>query len=143
MPELGRLMEGDLAWLHDRGAVFLVEDAAVEQPRADRFQISPSGPLFGQRMKAAQGEPGRIENEVFGSCGVPPEALSRGATRYLKGGRRPLRVPLADANVESVSEGLWIEFTLPPGSYATNVLAEITKADISARSLEEGTGLNE
>lgn len=47
---LDRLMDGDLAWLHANGAVFRVENAAAEQPRADAFEISATGPIFGYRM---------------------------------------------------------------------------------------------
>src|SRR4051794_19901246 len=50
-----KLIDGDLAWKHDSGAVFLVEQAATEQPRADAFEISPSGPLVGHRMTLPAG----------------------------------------------------------------------------------------
>ena len=64
-----RVITGDVAWKHDNGACFVVEDAAVEQPRCDAFQISPSGPLFGLKMKEPGGEPARIEQEVLDASG--------------------------------------------------------------------------
>ncbi|MCB0155324.1 MAG: tRNA pseudouridine(13) synthase TruD, partial [Anaerolineae bacterium] len=50
---LGHLEDGDVAYLHLNGAAFVVESAAAEQPRADRFEISPSGPLFGPKLLQA------------------------------------------------------------------------------------------
>ena len=44
MPHLGKLINGDIAVKHSNGAPFLVENATIEQPRADAFEISPSGP---------------------------------------------------------------------------------------------------
>jgi tRNA pseudouridine13 synthase len=61
----------------------------------------------------------------------------------LKGGRRPLRVPLAGAKVEETREGLWIEFRLPAGCYATTVLDEIMKTDEAADNEGAETSLDE
>jgi tRNA pseudouridine13 synthase len=44
----------------------------------------------------------------------------------LRGARRPLRVPLHEVEV-GYDGGLMISFALPPGSYATVVLAEVMK----------------
>jgi tRNA pseudouridine13 synthase len=136
MPELGQLLPGDLAWLHDRGAVFAVEDAAVEQARADRLEISPSGPLFGGRMKAPGGRPGEIEREVLVSSGLDERSLMR--NKSLRGGRRPMRVPLAGAEIEELPDAIRVRFSLPAGTYATVIMDEImkcgpgTQADVAA-----------
>ena len=55
---LGQLEEGDLAMKHDSGGVFEVEDAAAENVRAARFEISPTGPIFGTKMSRPSGAPG-------------------------------------------------------------------------------------
>ena len=130
MPDLGQLIEGDLAWLHDRGAVFEVEDVGAEQPRADRFEISPSGPMFGARMKWPTGRPGEIEAEVLAASGLEAEDFRGGRSSDVRGGRRPLRVPLEGAAVEPAAEGIRVRFHLPSGSYATVVMDEIMKIDI-------------
>src|SRR5688572_30736973 len=52
-----RVLDGDLAYKHANGACFLVEGAEQERPRAEAFEISPSGPLFGYRMSLPAGEP--------------------------------------------------------------------------------------
>ena len=137
MPDLAQLLLGDLAWLHDRGAVFRVEDLAADQPRADRFDISPTGPLFGQRMTEPLGQPGQIEATVFTESGLVPQDLRGGAAEDLKGGRRPLRVPLQGADIEPTPDGLWLSFHLPAGCYATTVLDEVMKTGDSERAEDD------
>jgi len=125
---LDRIMTGDLAWKHNNGACFLVADAAVEQPRADLFEISPSGPMFGPRMTKPAGEPLALETVVLEAEGVTDELLAGGSGLRLAGERRPLRVPLEDASARADDDSLLLEFTLPRGSYATSVVREITKS---------------
>jgi len=45
----------------------------------------------------------------------------------MEGERRPLRVPLSESSWQLEGDCLWLEFSLPSGSYATSVLREITK----------------
>jgi len=126
---IDRLMDGDLAYLHRSRRVFLVEDAATEQLRCDAFEISPSGPMFGTRMTPAAGEPGRIEQELLDSTGLTPEEFHTDQGIKVKGLRRPLRVPLRDVSLEPLDETSYrIRFTLPSGSFATVVMAELIKS---------------
>ena len=55
---LDKVFVGDMAEKADNCAVFTVEDVAAEQPRADRFEISPTGAVVGHRSRLASGEPG-------------------------------------------------------------------------------------
>src|SRR5260370_644503 len=68
---LDRIMDGDFAYNHENGACFLVESAALDQPRADRFEVSPSGPLIGFRVSLPTGEPLPTHPQPF-----PPHGLS-------------------------------------------------------------------
>lgn len=128
---LSVLMTGDLAELHDRGAVFEVLDTAVEQPRADAFEISPTGPMFGYRMTEPKGAPGEIEQAILDS-----ESLTRSAFRAtglrLKGARRSVRFRPTDAQIRlGAARGdayLELRFTLPKGCYATCLLRELFSA---------------
>src|SRR5262249_5108744 len=126
---IGKLQAGDLAWLHRNGAVFRItsaDDAAREQPRADALEISPSGPLFGPKMIAPEGEPGRIEAQVLAEAGVSCDDFGREEAERQPGARRPLRVPLLEApSAEEFANGIVLRVALPPGSYATVLLAEI------------------
>jgi len=125
---LDRLLTGDLAWLHASGAVFRVNDAAAEQPRADRFEISPTGPLFGYRMTPASGEPGRMETELLASEGLAPDAF-RNTIPRTKGGRRPVRYQAGETQLLLGADGrgsyLELRCVLPRGCYATALLREL------------------
>jgi tRNA pseudouridine13 synthase len=129
---LDRVFTGDWAIKTDNGACFQVEDAEKEQPRAERFEISPTGILFGSRASWADGEPGRIEEAVILEAETTKEALIAAAKACgFRGERRALRVPLSELEWSLDGSTLTLAFTLPPGAYATNVLRELMKTDES------------
>jgi tRNA pseudouridine13 synthase len=126
---LDRIFVGDWAMKLDNGACFQVNDAEKEQPRADRFEISPTGILFGSRVSWASGEPGRIEETVVAEAGATKETLVAAAKACgFRGERRALRVPLAELEWSLNGSILTISFSLPPGAYATSVLREVMKS---------------
>jgi tRNA pseudouridine13 synthase len=128
LDRLDRMLAGDWAIKMDNGACFLVEDAGKEQPRADRFEISPTGILFGSRVSWASGEPGEIERGVVTDEGATPESLTEAARACgFRGERRSLRIPLADLEWALDGSVLTLSFSLPPGAYATIVLRELMK----------------
>jgi tRNA pseudouridine13 synthase len=124
--DLDRLEQGDVAFIHANGAAFLVDDPAVEQPRADRFEISPSGPLYGPKVLLAKGRPGQRERDLLKESGLSLDEFRLPEIK-LKGARRPYRIPLTDVQV-GWDEGLMLSFRLPPGGYATEVLREVMKS---------------
>ena len=126
---LGTIWAGDLACKHVNGAVFKVEDPAVEQPRADAFEISPTGPLLGRKVPLATGMAGMLEEALLDKEKITLEMFSLGNGLDMEGERRPLRVPLGEFSVSSDAEGLLLSFSLPKGSYATSVLREVMKGD--------------
>jgi len=132
--EIDRIMTGDLAWKHDNTAVFKVEDAAVEQPRADRFEISPTGPIFGYRMTQPTGGAAEIESQVLSPTGLTCESFGQLGPLSSPGGRRPLRFPIRESSAEASQDdrGSFVElrFALPSGCYATSLLREICKAEL-------------
>jgi tRNA pseudouridine13 synthase len=125
--DMGRLEEGDVAYLHASGAAFIVRDPQVEQPRADRFEISPSGPLFGPKCLPAEGAPGMRERAALAEAGLSLEEFRLPGIK-MRGARRPYRVPIQDVQV-TWEDGLVLQFGLPPGSYATEVVREVMKGD--------------
>lgn len=131
---LGTLMQGDLAYKHENGACFRVDDAAVEQPRADAFEISPTGPLLGSRMSEPAGEPLGIEQEVFARYGLSARDFRSAELGKVRGARRPLRVkPKAvelAAGVDEFGPHITVAFTLPAGSFATILVGELTKSSV-------------
>jgi len=127
LASLEQLWLGDLAWKHDNGACFLVEDPAAEQPRADRFEISPTAPLFGYKVRLAQGQAGILEQGLLEKEKLRLADFRLGDGLSMEGERRPLRVPLSDVNAVRQGEDLMLGFSLPRGSYATSVLHEVMK----------------
>jgi tRNA pseudouridine13 synthase len=131
---IDRVLTGDWAMKHDNGACFPVEDAAAEQPRADAFAISPTGPLFGSRASWASGEPGEIERAVVADVGATPESLSLAAKDCgFRGERRALRVKIENLDWSLQGDALHLSFALPPGAYATSLLRELMKGDDQGR----------
>lgn len=125
------LIDGELAWLHDRGAVFRVADAAGEAGRAARMELSATGPLCGTRSFEPGGAALALERAVLEAEGVVDGQL--GGPRFLqwKGARRPLRVPIGelehDFGRDADGDFLALRFSLPPGAYATCLVRELTK----------------
>lgn len=127
---LDRVLAGDWAMKHENGACFQVDDPAREQPRADSFEISPTGPLFGSRASWATGEPGAIERACVEALGETPETLVEAAAACgFRGERRPLRARLGDLDWSLDGNDLTLSVTLPPGAYATSVLRELMKVE--------------
>ena len=125
---LDQLWEGDLAWLHGSGAVFAVTDPAAEQPRADLFEISASGPLFGYRMTTAAGRAGELESQILQNNHISLDAFRSGPLR-VKGARRAVRFRPDQAKIQLGADVrgtyLALTFTLPRGCYATSLLREL------------------
>jgi tRNA pseudouridine13 synthase len=130
---LDKLMQGDLAMKHENGACFAVEDVATEQPRADRFEISATGPLVGYRMSHPTGEPGAMEEAIFKSHGLTTGHFKQDGRDRAPGARRAIRVKPTDttlaAGVDEHGPHITVAFSLPPGSYATVLLRELMKTE--------------
>jgi tRNA pseudouridine13 synthase len=133
-----QLLEGDLAFKHENGAVFSVDAPAMADPatmeRLQAMLISPSGPMWGLAMTRAAGSVGEIEDAALRATGITPdtfEAFKREWGEELRGDRRALRVPFAYSAVEGGADehGYYIKcvFDLPAGSFATVVMREIIK----------------
>ncbi len=122
---LNQLEDGDVAFIHGKGASFVVESAVVEQPRADAFEISPSGPLFGLKTLLAQGEPGRKERVILAEHNLSLDDFKVPGLK-IRGARRPYRFKIKNAKAWW-DDGVMVSFELPPGAYATRVMAEIMK----------------
>ena len=128
---LDRVELGDLAWKHDKGVVFHVDDPEAENPRAARGEISPSGPMYGERMSAPTDRPAALEAEVLAGEGLAIADLPRSGPLRCTGGRRPLRfLPkdvAADAGEDAHGAFVEVRFGLDSGCYATVLLREVCK----------------
>ncbi len=133
MPDIDKLLTGDMAYKHISGAMFKVEDEALEQPRCEAFEISPTGPLLGGRMAALTGPAGEIENRIIAKTQLEKKDLEQ-LGNYVRGGRRPLRFGprnwAVSSGTDDLGQYLELKFELGSGSYATTLLREISKNDI-------------
>jgi len=133
LPGLDQLLVGDMAYKHENGACFRVEDAAAEQSRCDALEISPTGPLYGYRMTELTGPAGDIENGVLAAAHLQREDFRRMGYYRIKGARRPLRFYprhlMISTGDDEHDHYLQLCFELDPGCYATNFIREITKND--------------
>ncbi|MEZ4598505.1 MAG: tRNA pseudouridine(13) synthase TruD [Syntrophotaleaceae bacterium] len=127
LASLDLLWPGDLAFKHDNGACFVVTDPGAEQPRADRLEISPSGPMYGFKVRLASGQAGIIEESLLEKEKLDLNRFRSPKGLALEGERRPLRVPLKDVRVVQEGADLLLSFSLPKGSYATSLLREVMK----------------
>jgi tRNA pseudouridine13 synthase len=132
---LAGLIEDDLAWKHNNGAVFAVTAAELSSgaltPRLERMEISPSGPMWGPGMIRPGPAVDAVELEALKALGLTPDSFKTRDCEF-KGARRPLRVPVGHTATESgVDEHggyIRVAFDLPAGSYATVLLREMMKS---------------
>lgn len=136
--EFDRFVEGDVAVRLDNGALFEVDAPTLANPalaeRLARFEVSPTGPIWGTEMMRAAGAVAERESAALAEAGLTEADLDeavRQLGRSMSGGRRAYRVPLIDPEVEGgVDEhGPFVRcaFELPPGAFATVVMREVMK----------------
>jgi tRNA pseudouridine13 synthase len=125
---LEQVWAGDLAYKHSNGACFVVIDAAAEQQRADAFEISATAPLYGYKTRLAGGAGGLLEQRLLDKEDLTLEAFRLPGGLAMEGERRPLRVPVHGVESITADGDLWLSFSLPKGSFATTVLAEVMKS---------------
>lgn len=121
-------LPGDVMRKEATGGLFVCTQPEVDQPRLHAWEIAPAGPLYGPDLMPAGGAVREAEDRILQEEGVTLEDFRRGGGET-RGGRRAYRVRLVDLSVEAAGPDLWLQFELPPGSYATVVLDEIMKVD--------------
>jgi tRNA pseudouridine13 synthase len=117
---------GDLVKKRDTGGIFECADPTADCLRAEAGQVSPTGPIFGLKMRRPSGKPDEIEREILlGEAGAA-DAFDR--HRHLgEGSRRPLRLIPEEVRAFRPEEEpgvVRVYFVLPKGGYATTVLAQ-------------------
>jgi tRNA pseudouridine13 synthase len=120
------VLAGDVLRKEESGGLFTCEDPAVDRERLRNWEISATGPMFGARMRAAEANAREAEEAILATYGVQAEHFER-VQRSGEGTRRAARVRVDDVGVRRDGGDLELRFTLPRGSYATVLLAELTK----------------
>lgn len=134
---IDKIWSGDVPIKEENGAAFVVEDAAAEQPRADRFEISPSGPIYGYKLLSPAGEELKLEQEILDAEKINLDHFKNTRGVKLRGSRRPFRVqmihPEISTGTDDAGNFLGLNFDLPSGSYATAILRELMKEHLTGQ----------
>ncbi|MCL7744014.1 tRNA pseudouridine(13) synthase TruD [Guyparkeria hydrothermalis] len=127
---LDRVLPGDLLQLAGSRSRFLAESDELDalQQRLEEGDVVPTGPLWGEQGSqagdgVAQSESTRAAEMIDRLGG---EAwVNWFAARRVASDRRPLAVRVTDLDYRIDESRLTLEFSLPPGSYATELVAEL------------------
>ncbi|PLX99820.1 MAG: tRNA pseudouridine(13) synthase TruD [Desulfuromonas sp.] len=125
---IDKIWPGDIAYKHQNGACFRVENESAEQQRADSFEISATAPLFGHKTMLARSQSGIIEESLLEKEKLQLGDFKLGRGLDMPGERRPIRIPVSDIEIEMEQKDLLLRFALPKGSFATSLLREVTKS---------------
>ena len=120
-------LRGDVMKKLDSGGLFDCDDPAIDGPRVAAFEISPAGPMFGHKLRAASHDALAREERLLAAEGIGLADFARGGGEA-EGTRRAARLRVAVA-VEEEPGGYRARFELPKGSYATVVLGELVKGE--------------
>lgn len=122
-----RVIDGDVLQRRN-GGLFNTTDVETDQTRLMRHEVDVTGPMPGLHERPeARGVARAREDAVLAECGIE-RAVFGNARGEAEGARRVYRVPV-DVGVTAIEAGLELSFVLPSGSYATRVIAEVTKRD--------------
>lgn len=124
------VLEGDVMTKWPVGGMFVAKDAPAEQARFDARETVTAGPMFGKKTYPAEGIAAEREAVVLRDNGLSINSFG-GFGKLVLGTRRQNLIYIDDLASAWESEGLRLNFTLPAGSYATVLLAEVMKTNIA------------
>jgi tRNA pseudouridine13 synthase len=131
-------IEGDVLKVRSSGGLFVCTDVQTDRVRAETGEVSPTGPIIGDRMQWPQGLPAELERRAMAETIGADFDLAR--TRRLgEGSRRALRLWVHEMRCETGEQNgevveptamesgnaaacVRVYFVLPKGAYATTVL---------------------
>ena len=120
-------------------ASFVVEDVEHEQPRYAARDIHPTGLLPGKKTVPSQANALALENEIYDTLEIGHEQLET-LSLFAPGTRRDLVIFPAELSWESSGENsLKLSFFLPSGSYATQLVRELTRTPFFSPRGQENT----
>ncbi|MBI40167.1 MAG: hypothetical protein CMF59_11245 [Leptospiraceae bacterium] len=132
--QLFHLMNGDLAVKANSGGIFKVPVAAEEEARFQSGEICYTGPMFGKKLRSPEGPSLALEQEALSYAGRTEEDFKK---MKVPGARRAGLIFLRDLRLEwPGDDSVWMDFTLPAGSYATVAISHMIQLEEnSERSL--------
>ncbi len=120
---LDRWVPGDLAMKGVGGRPWAIDEATAAD-LYPRGAASASGPMFGRSMDRPGAEAGEREDSALEAAGVRRDDFD-GAGPLAEGTRRVSRLFPTEFEVSARGDDVVLAFTLPPGCYATVILAEL------------------
>ncbi|MBT8496392.1 MAG: tRNA pseudouridine(13) synthase TruD [Deltaproteobacteria bacterium] len=129
-----QIIEGDIAQIHGHHKSFRVTGVAEDQKRLAAGEITATGPMYGHKMMSPDSgsAAAALEAEILARHRVELESF-RPLGKLATGTRRALAVVVGSPSVSAGqdSQSLVLEFSLPPGSYATTITREVIKPEVS------------
>jgi len=109
------------------GGLFSTTDIATDQERLLRHEVDITAPMPGLNERPeARDEARAREDRVLVESGVSRESFQR-SRGQAEGARRAARIAIDEPTAQLVSSDvLELTFGLPPGAYATRVIAEVS-----------------
>ena len=122
-----RILDGEVAALDGSRATFAcgMPDDELER-RCGAFDIHPSGPLPGRGGQGPEREAAEVEEDALHRHQALIEKLTAAG---FEAARRSLRLRPGNMDWTFADDVLTLEFTLPPGAFATSVLRELVTTD--------------
>jgi tRNA pseudouridine13 synthase len=130
------VLEGDAMAKWPTGGMFIAKDVAAEQARFDARETVTAGPMFGRKTYPTEGPAAEREATVLRDYKMSPASFA-GFGKLVLGTRRHNLIYLDDLTSTWEPGGLRLSFTLPAGSYATVLLAEVMKTRLDEPEDEE------
>ncbi len=132
--ELGReaLLAGEVVRIEDSSAHFVVEDVEREAPRYAASEIRLTGPLPGPKLRRGIGRALELELEAERATGLGEKELASLAP-HAPGTRRDVLVFPRGVSVDATADRLVLGFELPAGSYATELVRELSRSAVTSR----------
>ena len=127
---LRTVLPGDVMMKIPFGGIFVAEDVPTEQTRFDARETVHAGPMFGSRTFEAKDIAAERELKILNDSGMSPKVFSHFG-KLASGTRRHNLIYLNDLTSTWDPEGLRLTFSMPAGSYATVLLREVMKVDLS------------
>lgn len=135
---INELLPGDMVEIHRTGELRPVKDPSLYQEQLASFEASPTGPIFGTKMRSADGAVRVLEESVMSELEVPSMKTFKSPPGLeIFGDRRSLRILPRNTSSRFDNGVLEVEFALPAGSYATVLLEELMPD-----GYEEGPGFS-
>ena len=122
-----QVIEGDVC-RKIGGGTFTSDNPIEDSQRLKRGEIDILGPLVGKKMFPTKGYAKEREEALFHRWGID-EALRSILPKFWRGERRVMSIRPEKLTWNRSDGGIWLNFSLPKGAYATTLLTELYQGE--------------